>query len=57
MYINDAQRFSMIFDPDSPLMSDFYLVMPNIFGHLDPPSPMKITSLMDVPKGQDQKVL
>ena len=30
-YINDVRRFSMIFDPPSPLTSDFYLLMSDFF--------------------------
>ena len=43
-YINDVRQFLTIFDPPSPLTSDFYLLMSDFLGSFQtpPPSPPKI---------------
>ena len=41
-YINDVRQFLTIFDPPSPLTSDFYLLMSDFFGSFQtPPPPLK----------------
>ena len=48
--INDVRRFLTNFDPQSPLMFDFYLLMSNFLGSFQTPHPpLKPDIIMDAP--------